>query len=105
MEEELPIIIDINEEDRPSVRERKSRDCGYTGLTILYRLHKLYGFDIFNDLVVDTMHNIPMNVISAQLKYLISSEGFNQKTVDERLSTFPWTAGYYTINLYFKLSS
>ena len=46
---------------------KKSKSSGYTGLSILYRLNKLCGFDIFNDLVIDTMHNIPMNVISSQM--------------------------------------
>ena len=84
---------DIDAEDRRSVRANKSKSCGYTGLTILYRLHKLYGFDIFQDLVIDTMHNIPTNITAAALKHLIQTEKIDTKVVEERLCSFPWTAG------------
>ena len=75
IEEELDTLKEVDAEDRKSVRARKSKSCGYTGLTILYRLHKLYGFDIFKDLVTDTMHNIPTNIVAAD-----SSTLFKQKT-------------------------
>ena len=84
---------DINEEDRKTVRAEKSRNSGYTGLSVLYRLHKLYGFDIFKDLVYDTMHNLPSNVIAAQLKSFITLEKIDSKLVDQCLRFFPWTAG------------
>ena len=84
---------DINSEDRKTVRANKGKASGYTGLTIFYRLHKLYGFDIFKDLVVDTMHNFPTNVISAHLKHFIQAEKIDAATVEERLCSFPWTAG------------
>lgn len=83
---------DINEEVS-FVRAIKSRTSGYTGLSILYRLHKLYGFDIFKDLVYDCMHNLPTNVVSNQLKSFINSEKIDSKLVDQRLHSFPWTAG------------
>jgi len=84
---------DINDEDRKTVRANKSRNSGYTGLSILYRLHKLYGFDVFKDLVYDTMHNLPTNIISAHLKELITNNKIDSKIVDQRLQAFPWTAG------------
>lgn len=93
LDEDLETMKDICEEDRKTVRANKSKNSGYTGLSILYRLHKLYGFDIFRDLVYDTMHNLPTNVISAQLKSFISSEKNDSKLVDQRLDSFPWTAG------------
>ena len=74
---------DIDSEDRKTVRAGKSRISGYTGLTILYRLNKLYGFDIFNDLVIDTMHNIPTNVIAAQLKYLIQTDKIDAAVIEQ----------------------
>ena len=93
LEEDLEKMKDINEEDRKTVRATKSRNSGYTGLSILYRLQKLYGFDIFKDLVYDTMHNLPMNVIVAQLKSFVALENLDGKLVDQRLRSFPWTAG------------
>lgn len=85
----METMKDIGEEDRKTVRANKSKNSGYAGLSILYRLHKLYGFDIFRDLVYDTMHNLPTNVISAQLKSFISSEKIDSKLVDQRLDSFP----------------
>ena len=55
----LQKINEIADEDRPTVCERLSRESGYTGLSILCRLHKLYGFDVIKDTVFDVMHNLP----------------------------------------------
>ena len=57
----------IHSEDRPSVRARLSENSGYTGLSILHRLYKLYKFDVFKDLVYDVMHNIPLNVAACRV--------------------------------------
>ena len=89
----------INNEDRKTVRASKSRSSGYTGLTIFYRLHKLYRFDIFKDLVVDTMHNIPTNVIAAQLKNFTQTMKIDAAKVEERLKLFPWSAGMYMFQI------
>ena len=84
----------IDDEDRPSVRARLSRNSGYTGLSILHRLHKLYKFDVFKDLVFDVMHNIPLNVAARQIKKWIDSEAIDKDVVEQRLNSFPWTAGW-----------
>lgn len=42
MEEALPLMTDINQEDRKTVRASKSRTSGYTGLSILHRLQTLW---------------------------------------------------------------
>ena len=39
------------------------------------------------------MHNIPMNVVSRFLNTLISEGTFDPVAVDNKLKTFPWTAG------------
>lgn len=93
IEEELDTLKEVDAEDRKIVRASKSKSCGYTGLTILYRLHKLYGFDIFKDLVIDTVHNIPTNIVATELKYLIQTEKIDAKLVEGCLNSFPWTAG------------
>ena len=54
--------VDI--EERPSVRANKSKESGFTGLSILHQLHAIYRFDVILDLVLDAMHNIPLNVAS-----------------------------------------
>ena len=84
---------EIAEEHRSSVRERLSRESGYTGLSILTRLYKLYGFDVIKDMVFDVMHNLPLNIVGNYLKDLIAEEKLDAKVVDERLAKFPWTAG------------
>ena len=73
IEEEVQLMSEISEEGRPTVRQRLSRESGYTGLSILHRLNKLYGFDVLKDTVFDVMHNIPLNVVGSLLKELIAS--------------------------------
>ncbi|XP_078363672.1 uncharacterized protein LOC144647842 [Oculina patagonica] len=85
-------MTNIDNEDRPSVRARLSRNSGYTGLSILHRLYKLYKFDVFKDLVYDVMHNIPLNVAARQIKNWIDSEVIDKDVVEQRLNSFPWTA-------------
>lgn len=86
-------MSEISEECRPTVRQRLSRESGYTGLSILHRLNKLYGFDVLKDTVFDVMHNIPLNVVGSLLKELIASGKLDAKVADDRLKKFPWTAG------------
>jgi hypothetical protein len=54
----------------------------------------LYKFDVFKDLVYDVMHNIPLNVAARQIKNWIDSEAIDKDVVEQRLSSFPWTAGW-----------
>lgn len=79
---------EISEEDRTSVRQRLSKESGYTGLSILHRLSKLYGFDVLKDTVYDVMHNFPLNVVGNILKELIASG-----KLDNSLEKFPWITG------------
>ena len=82
----------IGIEDRPTVRAQLSRNSGYTGVSILHRLYKLYKFDVFNDLVY-VMHNIALNVVARHVKNWVDSEVIDKDVVEERLKSFPWTAG------------
>lgn len=79
---------EISEEDRTSVRQRLRKESGYTGLSILHRLSKLYGFDVLKDTVYDVMHNFPLNVVGNILKELIASG-----KLDNSLEKFPWITG------------
>lgn len=65
--DEVPRMLQIEEEDRPIVRSSLARWSGYTGLSILHRLHKLYGFNIILDTVFDMMHNIPCKHLNCYL--------------------------------------
>lgn len=93
LEVEIAKMKEAADEHRATVRERLSRESGYTGLSILHRLHKLYGFDVIKDTVCDVMHNIPLNIVGRYLKDLVADENFDKKTADGRLAKFPWTAG------------
>ena len=42
---------DIEDEDRVSVRAKLAKEMGFTGLSPLHRLHKLYGFNVLEDMV------------------------------------------------------
>ena len=68
---------EIAEEDRPTFRERLSRESGYMGLSILHRLQKLYGFEVMKDMVFDVMHNLPLNIVGNYLKDLIADKNIN----------------------------
>ena len=97
MDEDCDLMQSIPDEDWPTVRERMrermSRNSGYTGLSILHQLKKLYGFDVCKDLVYDLKHNIPMNVVSGLLNSFISEGKIDPVNVDNMLKTFSWTAG------------
>ena len=90
--DEIPRTSQIEEEDRPTVRSSLARQSGYTGLSILHRLHKLYGFNIILDTVFDMMHNIPLNVVSKHLNCYLNEETFVKSAFDERLKRMPWTS-------------
>lgn len=60
--EELPVMVDIGQEERITVALDRSRESGFHGVSQLHRLHKLYKFDVLQDLVFDAMHLIPLNL-------------------------------------------
>ena len=69
LELSLPMMNNFEAEERPFVRANKSKECGFTGLSILHELSPLYGFNIISDLVFVAMHNIPFNVTNNHLHY------------------------------------
>lgn len=95
LHQELPIIKEIDEEERPTYFTRKSRDQGYLGLSILHRLHPLYGFNYLTDTVFDVMHLLPLNVVKNHIERLISGESCDRKSLQENLSKMPWTTGMF----------
>ena len=53
VDDNVELMCTIGEEERCSVRVNLSKNTGYTGISILHRLHKLYGFDVIQDTVFD----------------------------------------------------
>ncbi len=86
-------MTEIEQEERSSVRVRMARESGYTGLSILHRLHPLYGFDVCRDLVIDVMHNLPLNVVKHHLRRLLEEEVVQPKDLEQLLREMPWTTG------------
>ena len=62
LEDEIKEMSKIEDEDQTTVQSKLAKQSGYTGLSILHRLHKLYGFNVILDTVFDMIHNIPLNV-------------------------------------------
>ena len=42
-------MIEIGQEERVTVMEKRSRETGFLGLSTLHRLHKLYKFDVLSN--------------------------------------------------------
>lgn len=100
--EKLDTIREIDEEERSTVRQRMSRDTGYTGLSILHRLYPLYGFLYDESTVYDEMHTISLNVVKNALSDLRvdSTNGIDWSKVDDRLNQIPWPSGMFIPNVH-----
>lgn len=85
-------MSEIEDEDRPSVRGILARQSGYTGLAILHRLNKLYGFNVIVGKVFDMMHNIPLNVVRKDFNRHLSDDAVDKSVLDKRLKAMPWTS-------------
>ena len=88
------MMCSIGEEERCSVRVNLSKHTGYTGISVLHRLHKLYKFDVIRDTVFDMMHNLPLNVVRKHIKRVIDEGIVDKSVLESKLSRMPWTAGY-----------
>lgn len=60
---------EVDNEDRPTVRQRLASQTGFTGLSVLHQLYRLYQFDVLNDLIFDTMHTLVLRVLNCHLQY------------------------------------
>ena len=58
------------EEERITVRQKQARESGYTGLSILHRLHALYGFEYDCHMVYDELHGISLNAVKNHIALL-----------------------------------
>lgn len=83
----------VDQEDRVSVKQRVASECGFTGCSILHRLHALYKFDILNDFVFDAMHTLLLGNVKRHLDHYKEQGYLSNPVVEERLAKMPWTAG------------
>ena len=91
IESELDAMLNIEMEDRVSVRRTMSSTVGFTGISILHKyLYPLYGFNILKHLVYDSFHTVCLNVVKNQLSWLLENEKVDIETLERRLRSFPW---------------
>lgn len=83
---------EVDDEDRVTVRQRLASQTGFTGLSILHRLHQLYHFNVLKDLTFDTMHTLVLRIINRHLQYYNDLGLLKNR---KRLQEFPWTAGIH----------
>ena len=95
-------LCEIEEEERITVRQKQARESGYTGLSILHRLHALYGFEYDCHMVYDELHGISLNAVKNHIASLKGSEeeSIDWKEVDSQLKKVPWTHGNVISALY-----
>lgn len=78
-------------------------------ISILHRLHPLYGFDVTKDCVIDLQHGSPLNPVKhefgALLQLLEASSGSDAESdvesrnrnvvqdISDHLDCIPWTSG------------
>ena len=94
---EQNILQQVGEEERISVASTRSQEVGFTGLSILFRLNRLYGFDVQRDCVIDVMHTVSLGIIKNHLAFILNDENTDKTALQERLKKFPW-------NSYFRAS-
>lgn len=99
--EEVPLMAEIEQEERITVALERSKESGFLGVSQLHRLHKLYNFDVLRDLVFDAMHLVPLNLVKRRLDYLISNSLVDRDKLQEALTQMPWTTGISIIQLKF----
>lgn len=86
-------MIEIEQEERATVRDRRSRESGFLGVSLLHRLHRLYKFDVIKDLVFDVMHLVPLNLVKRRFEYLLSNSLLDTEQLQPALEKIPWTQG------------
>ena len=99
LEDELPIMNDIEQEERQTYFLRRSRDAGFNGLSLLHRLNPLYQFNILTDLVFDAMHLLPLNIVKNHFTKLLSGEVMDERGLAQQLKQMPWTTDYKSSRL------
>lgn len=83
----------LEEEERPTYFQRISKEAGLLGISMLHRLHSLYGFNVLTDTLFDVMHLLPLNVVKNHTERWISEEQLDKKELKNNLSKMPWTVG------------
>lgn len=92
-------MFEIEQEERVTVRERRSRESGFLGVSLLHRLHRLYKFDVIKDLVFDVMHLVPLNLVKRRFEYFLSNSLLDTEQLQPALEKIPWMQGTMYIQI------
>lgn len=92
-------MAEIEQEERQTYFQNRSREAGFNGLSLLHRLHPLYQFSILNDTVFDAMHLLPLNVVKNHFTKLLSGEVMDVRELACKLKQMPWTTDYRSSRL------
>ena len=69
--------------------QANQNQLAFSGVSALYLLNSLYGFNIIQDLVFDAIHNILLNVASHNLHYYFDEGILSKQDVDRNLKNVP----------------
>ena len=105
LNESIEKMKGVEDEDRITVRQKLASEVGFTGVSILHRLNRLYQFNVLKDLIFDTMHTLVLRIINRHLQYYSEIGFLKDPVLERRLQKMPWTAGMYAcmdrvINMY-----
>ena len=92
-------MFEIEQEERVTVRGRRSRESGFLGVSLLHRLHRLYKFDVIKDLVFDVMHLVPLNLVKRRFEYFLSNSLLDTEQLQPALEKIPWMQGTMYIQI------
>ena len=84
-------MIDIEQEERVTIKEKMSREGGFWGVSLLHRLYTLYKFDVIKDLVFDVMHLVPLNLVKRRFEHLLSNSLLDTEEFQAALEKVSWT--------------
>lgn len=84
----------IEQEERRTVAQEMAKESGFTGLSVLHRLHALYGFEYRRHCVFDVMHMVALAVVRNNLNFLLCNQLLDKNVLQERLLKVPWTAEF-----------
>ena len=92
LEEEVVIMSEIEQEERQTYFQNRSRKAGFNSLSLLH-VCAMYQFNILTDTVFDAMHLLLLNVVNHFLK-LLSRGAIDKRELASKLKQMPWTTDY-----------
>lgn len=92
-EQEIDVMREVEFQRSAFAKQRRARETGYTGLSLLTKLNDLYGFDTTKDMVRDVMHLVALNLCKKLFRRYFNCEEFDIDGLQDKLAEFPFTSG------------